>query len=56
MAKYTFRFHTHGWIDITVDAKDEEEAYQLADDKYCEGDYEDQPENFENTHVELIEE
>ena len=39
--KYTFRFHTHGWTDITVEAENEEEAQMLADDKYNEGDYDD---------------
>ena len=52
--KYTFRFHAHTWTDITVEAENEEEAYELADDKYCEGDYEEQPENFENIDVENI--
>lgn len=55
MAKYTFRFHFRGWTDITVEADNYEDAFIEADDKYCKGEYEDQPENFENTHTELIE-
>lgn len=53
--KYTYRFHIVGWTDITVEADNEEDAEILADEKYCEGDYEEQPENFENTRMELIE-
>ena len=52
--EYTFRFHRDTWTDITVKAKNKEEASMLADDKYNEGDYEDSDEDFENTYVELI--
>ena len=52
--KYTFRFHTHGWTDITVEAENEEEAQMLADDKYNEGDYDDSDTDFENTDCENI--
>ena len=51
---YTFRFHRHAWTDITVEAKDEETAQELADEKYNNGEYEDSDENFENTHMELL--
>lgn len=51
---YTFRFHTHGWTDITVIAENEEEAYNMADDKYNEGDYKDGDTGFENIDVENI--
>lgn len=54
MAKYTFRFHWRSWVDITVEADNVDDAYMLADDKYCRGDYEENPENFENTHTRLI--
>lgn len=54
MAKYTFRFHTHGWTDITVEADNEEEAFELADDKYNEGVYDDEATGFENIDVENI--
>jgi len=54
MAKYTFRFHTHGWTDITVEADNEEEAFELADDKYNEGIYDDKDTGFENIDVENI--
>lgn len=53
--KYTLRFHTHGWTDITVEAKNEEEAYALGDEKYNEGDYDDDASDFENTEVEILE-
>jgi len=46
--KFTFRFHTHGWTDITVEAEDEEEARELADDKYNNGEYDDDASDFEN--------
>jgi len=52
---YTFRFHRHAWTDITVEANDEETAQRLADEKYNEGDYDDSDEDFENTHMELLE-
>lgn len=51
---YTFRFHRHAWTDITVEAKDEETAQELADEKYNNGEYEDSDEAFENTYVELV--
>lgn len=52
--KFTFRFHTHGWTDITVEAENEEEAAELASDKYNEGDYDDSDSDFENTDMEDI--
>lgn len=52
--KFTFRFHTHGWTDISVEAENADEARELADEKYNEGDYEDIDENFENTYVDLV--
>lgn len=52
--KYTFRFHRHEWTDITVEAESEEEAAELASDKYNAGEYEDDPEAFENTDMENI--
>lgn len=52
--KFTFRFHTHGWTDITVEAEDEEEAAELASDKYNEGDYDDSDSGFENTNMENV--
>ena len=54
MAKYTFRFHTHGWTDISVEAENEEEALELAGDKYNEGDYDDEATGWENTDCENI--
>lgn len=55
MAKYTFRFHYHGWVDITVDGEDYDDAFEKADERYCEGDYKSDDESFENTHTELVE-
>ena len=52
--KFTFRFHTHGWTDITVEAENEEEAQELADDKYNNGEYDDDASDFENTDCENI--
>jgi len=52
--EYTIRFHRDAWTDITVKAKNEEEAYMLADEKYNEGDYEDSDEDFENTYREIV--
>lgn len=51
--KFTVRFHRDAWTDITVEAKNEEEAYELAEEKYNNGKYEDF-ENFENTHYEIF--
>ena len=52
--KFTFRFHTHGWTDITVEAEDAEEAAELASDKYNNGDYDDSDSDFENTDMENV--
>lgn len=52
--KFTFRFHTHGWTDITVEAENAEEAAELASDKYNEGDYDDSDSDFENTDMENV--
>ena len=49
--KYVIRHYWRAWVDITVEAHNEEEAFELADEKYNEGDYEELPENFENTDV-----
>ena len=52
--KYTFRFHHHEWTDITVEAASEEDAAELASDKYNAGEYEDDVEAFENMDMENI--
>lgn len=56
MAKYTFRFHRDAWVDITVEADDQDEAEAIADEMYNNGEYEDDEAlgNFENTFVDLI--
>jgi hypothetical protein len=52
--KYVIRHYWRAWVDITVEAHNEEEAFELADEKYNEGDYADDPSNFENTDMEEI--
>ncbi len=52
--KYVFRFHWRQWVDIVVTAENEEEAAELATDKYNEGDYNAQDADFENTHMENV--
>ena len=52
--KYVIRHFWRQWVDIVVEAHDEEEAYELAGEKYNEGDYEEDPGNFENTEVENV--
>ena len=52
--KFVIRHHWHQWVDIVVEAHDEDEAYELAGEKYNEGDYEEEPDNFENTEVENV--
>lgn len=52
--KYVIRHYWRAWVDITVEARSEEEAFELADEKYNEGDYEENPNNFVNTDVENV--
>ena len=52
--KFVIRHHWRQWVDIVVEARNEDEAYELADEKYNEGDYEEEPDNFENTEVENV--
>lgn len=54
MAKYTYRFHSDAWVDITVEADNEDDASMIAQDRYNNGEYEDDPTEFENTYTELI--
>ena len=54
MAKYTFRFHTHGWTDITVEADNLDDASYLANEKYNKGDYDYSDTDFENERMELL--
>ena len=56
MKKSVFRFHRHAWTDIEVEAENAKEAQELADSRYCDGDYEDNDDDFENTEVELMKE
>lgn len=46
---YVIRFYWRQWVDITVEAESQEEAYILATNRYDDGDYEESPENYENT-------
>jgi hypothetical protein len=55
--KKVFRFHTHSWVDVVVTGTTdltEVEWCDLANDKYNNGDYEDDPSNFENTDMEEV--
>ena len=54
--KYVIRHYWKQWVDITVEANSEEEAFEKAGDRYNDGDYEDDPAlgNFENTDVENV--
>lgn len=52
--KFVIRHYWKAWVDITVEARNEEEAFELAGDKYNDGDYEEEPSNFENTDVENV--
>lgn len=54
MAKYTYRFHSDAWVDITVEADNEYDASMIAYERYNNGDYDDCDTDFENTHSELI--
>ena len=53
MKKYTFRYHSDNWVDITVTAEDQETARMLADERYNNGQYDDTDTDFENTHCDL---
>ena len=52
--KYVIRFNWRQWVDITVEANDEGEAYELATDRYNEGDYEEDSDNLENMDAENV--
>lgn len=54
MAKYTYRFHCRCWVDIEVEASDELEASQTALDKYNNGEFEQDFEDYEMMRSELI--
>jgi uncharacterized protein with GYD domain len=51
---YVFRFHTHGWVDIIVNAESEDKAEELAMETYNEGKYNPDDERFENTHIDNV--
>lgn len=51
---YTIRFWAESWTDIKVEAKSEEEAYELADEMYNNGEYSDEDTGFENTYCECV--
>lgn len=56
MKKYTFRYHSDNWVDVTVAAEDQETARILADNRYNNGEYDDSDTDFENTHCDLLSE
>ena len=49
--KFVIRHYWRAWVDITVSAHDLDEAFEKADDAYNEGNYEEDPCDFENTDV-----
>ena len=52
--KYVIRYNIRTWIDITVEAESGDEAYELAEEKYCTGDYEEHPGNSETWSTENV--
>ena len=53
---YTVRFYRKAWTDITVEATSKLDAFDKAEEKYNNGDYEDDDEDFENEYADIIEE
>ena len=57
MVKRVYRFHAHSWTDVIIEVPanmDDDEAMEVASDKYNDGDYEYDAEDFENTDVEEV--
>lgn len=54
MKTYKIRFHAHAWTDIAVQADNEEDAMEHANEKYNAGDYDDSDTDFENTYSEIL--
>lgn len=54
MKKYTIRFHAHQYSDVSVYANGTDEANELANEKYNNGDTDNW--EFENTFSEIISE
>ena len=52
--KFVIRHYWKQWVDIEVFAESEQDAFRLADEKYNNGDYKDNPLNYENTIVENV--
>ena len=52
--RYVFRFYRRAWTDIVVEAADEDEACELANEKYNDGDYDGSDEDFENEGCEDV--
>ena len=52
--KFVIRHYWKQWVDIEVKAESEEEAFRLADEKYNNGDYKENPLAYENTNVENV--
>lgn len=51
MKKFVIRQYWTEWVDIPVEAENLEEAFALAHDKYSQGDYEEEPCNYEDTET-----
>lgn len=54
MKKHVIRFHQHAWVDIVVEADNDEEAMEIAFEKYNNGCYDDSDTDFENTYTEDV--
>ena len=52
--KFVIRHYWRAWVDITVSATDLDEAYEKADEAYNEGNYYEDPEDFENEAVDDV--
>ena len=52
--KKVYRFWSQHWVDIEVEGADEDECVELAQDKYNNGEYDDDAEDWENTDMEDI--
>ena len=46
---FVIRFYRRAWTDIAVQADDAEQAFEKAEERYNNGDYDDDDESFENT-------
>ena len=52
--KFVIRHYWRQWVDITVEASNESEAFEKAGVIYDMGAYEEDPSDFENTEVKNV--